>query len=69
MRSRRQQRPAGDDDDVQADGERRVRARARDRVGGGGFGDHQAGGGDDPLAVAALDRLVDRARRVRSRRP
>ena len=67
---RRQQRPAVGQREMQADAQARQAAGARDGVGStAGAADHQAGGGQDALAVRALDRLVDLGARARSRRP
>ncbi len=56
---RRQERPAIDDDEVQADVKPRQASRPRDRIGGGGRAHHQARRGEDTVQMGALDRLVD----------
>ena len=44
---------------MQTDAQARILARQGDRFVGGGFIDHEAGRGQDALAMGANDRLVD----------
>jgi hypothetical protein len=44
---------------MQANLQRRHRARATHRIGGSGTGDHQAGGRQNAVAMGALDGFVD----------
>ena len=57
----RQGRPRLDQDEMQPDPQRGDPARSFDGIGGTGRGDHQAGGGEDTVAMGLLDGLVDLA--------
>src|SRR5579883_2939776 len=57
---RRQDRHAVDEDEVEPDRQPRQAPRPRHRIGRGGGRHHQAGAGQDAVAIGALDRLVDR---------
>ena len=48
-----------DDHQMQADPQRRVCLGTADSVGGGGGGDHQAGGLQDAVSVGAFNTFVD----------
>ena len=48
-----------DDHQMQADPQRRVGAGSADGIGGGGRGDHQAGGLQDAVSMGFLNALVD----------
>jgi hypothetical protein len=58
--SRRQDRRAIDQHQVQPEAQARQSACPHHRVGDGRRADHQAGAGQDAVAVCLLDRLVDR---------
>jgi len=57
---RRQGGAAGDQVEMQPDAQPWQKPGARRRIGRGGRGDHQAGGGQDPVPVRLFDRPIDR---------
>ena len=56
---RRQHRLSFHQHQMQADAQGRHRLGARHGIGGGGTGDHQAGGGQNPIAMGPFDRFID----------
>ena len=55
----RQDRPSFHEDEMQADPEGRQAARPSHGVGAAGRRHHQAGGGQDAVAMSDLDRFID----------